>query len=126
MNIDHKEVFSPEIAAQYQEVARRIREQPEPATQGRYIYIFRAGEYVKVGIALDPESRWKSIASCNPLLEWEGGFVTAHKYVHALFIERHVHAALAQYRAERAHCREWFKCDINIAVDALKRIIEGA
>ena len=89
----------------------------------RHIYIFRAGDHIKVGIAANPEQRWLQIATCNPLLDIEGRFITASKYRNALYIERRMHVELASCRAPSPHAKEWFRCETTYAVEILKRVI---
>jgi hypothetical protein len=86
------------------------------------LYIFKAADYVKVGIAVDPKKRWRQIATANPLLEREY-FFTERRFADAPSIERRAHALLEKFRPRNAYCREWFKCDMEIAMEALDEAI---
>lgn len=109
--------FPKDIAEGYREVAARARADMEKAA-GQHIYVFRAGAHVKVGIAEDPMRRWRTIASCNPLLEADG-FVTAEKYPNAKWIEKWVHGELKEFHTKL----EWFSCDLETAVAALTKVL---
>jgi excisionase family DNA binding protein len=89
----------------------------------RHIYIFRAGDHIKIGISENPEQRWLQIATSNPLLDIEQRFITANKHYDALFIERRMHTELAHYRVSSPHSKEWFKCEARIAIELLERVI---
>ena len=139
-NID-KPVFPEHIAQGYREMAARMRS-PEFAGQLpsaprkreyrlapedrklrlQHVYIFRAGDYVKVGIAHDVMARWRAIAQCNPLMD-EQMFFTPWTHRLAFAIERRTHEELAQYRASNTNSREWFKCELSVAIEPLERVI---
>jgi hypothetical protein len=109
--------FPEDIAASYRESAAFARAAMEKAS-GQHIYVFRAGDHVKVGVAANPMKRWKAIASCNPLLEVDC-FITAKKYPNAKWIEKWVHAELKEHHVKL----EWFSCDLETAVAALMKVL---
>ena len=109
-------VIPDEIADSFREVAQRLRTDPK-RFPGQYVYVFKAGDHVKIGIASDPYDRWKAIATCNPLLE-EDGFVTDRKFANAKYVETRIHARLAEFRFRN----EWFACSIETAVAAVREI----
>lgn len=82
------------------------------------VYVFPAGEFVKVGMAIDPEERWLTIRVGNPQLE-SPLYVSGWTY-ECRKIEKAAHKALASYRADG----EWFKCNRYFAAEVVRQIFE--
>jgi hypothetical protein len=117
--------YEPELHQQImerrgREEAERIeRATPAPATSG-YVYVFAAGALVKIGMSeVGVEARWYNIKCSNPLLE-PPLFVTGPLGNLVRKVERGAHQALAEHREQG----EWFRCDRQLAIDTVKRIVE--
>jgi len=101
-----------------QELKRRL-EQPLPIVGG-YVYVFAAGDHVKIGLSwFDVERRWNTIRSSNPLLE-RPLYVSHELGERASKVEKSAHTALATYHFSG----EWFSCDRALAVETVKNLVE--
>lgn len=83
-----------------------------------FVYVMSGGNRVKIGIAIDVDTRLNAIQMASPVLvkvEYTRGFKTKRD---ALLTERSVHAALE-------HCRawgEWFDSTVEDAVAAIEAV----
>ena len=83
------------------------------------IYLIETGEYVKIGVSKDPETRRKSIQSATPL---PAEIATTIKSKEPEIVERILHRKFAEYQTPTG--REWFKlpdrvCHILKQVDIM-------
>lgn len=87
-----------------------------------YLYVFGAGEYVKIGFSqLDADARWWQIKANNPLLE-PPLYISPAVGTQARELERLAHEALGEHRCSG----EWFKCPRELAVSTVKSLVEHA
>lgn len=81
----------------------------------KYIYVIPCEDLLKIGVARDVKDRWRALATSNPLI---GEPLYVSKTLDgAITIEREIHAELRKYRVRG----EWFRCDPQIALDAVRR-----
>lgn len=86
-----------------------------------FIYFITTGEYVKVGIALDPDARLKIFQLGNPH-EIKISYRRTVDAALALQTEKLIHKALVAHSVGR----EWFKIDAATAVKIAKPYIDKA
>ena len=91
-----------------------------PPEQGEgFVYVFVAGEHVKVGLSqFDVEARWSMIKSSNPLLE-RPYFCTPPIGKRARAVEKAAHSSLTEYHASG----EWFLCSQEQAIQAVQQAV---
>lgn len=90
-----------------------------PAAWG-FVYVFAAGDLVKVGMSdAGVKARWASIRCSNPLLE-PALFVSAPLGNRAREVERRALQALSEYCAGG----EWFRCAREEVIATVRRIID--
>lgn len=91
----------PAHANQSHKVSKRRAQLAErQLVEGRYVYFIAGGEFVKIGVAKDPHTRLKDIATTSPYPLTLLGF-----YPGTELDERVLHT---RFRKGRAH-REWFR-----------------
>lgn len=116
---DVRAKYSPELHRRIVEQRQREEDarRPAPATSG-YVYVFAAGDLIKVGMSdAGVEARWYNIKCGNPLLE-RPLYVTGPLGNRTREVEKCAHAALSEHRESG----EWFRCDRTLAIAVVKRI----
>ncbi len=98
--------------------AMEKRNEPPMPDHGGFVYIFAAGDLIKVGFsAFDVDARWACIRSSNPLLEPPLYVTKALGEQRARLVERNVHDQLHQYHESG----EWFRAPRQLVIDAVIR-----
>lgn len=110
----------------YEKRARAHLQVPRPEDKPKegqgFLYVFAAGEYVKIGITqFDVDARWWQIKCSNPLLE-PPLYISPPVGDRARELEGMAHKALGEHRCSG----EWFKCSRELAVETVKRLTERA
>lgn len=77
------------------------------------VYVVQAGEHVKVGVALNVNSRMRQLRAANPLID-EAAFVTI-RLSDPYRVENAAHRLLRPWAVRR----EWFICTPAIAIEAV-------
>ncbi len=90
---------------------------PVDGERGVRVYVMHdAGGHVKVGVSDNPWWRRCAIEACNPrdvtLVYWSMEFARWR----ALEVERTAHQCLSEWR----HRNEWFTCNAETAIEAVK------
>jgi len=84
------------------------------------IYLIRAGAFVKIGLAENPEWRRKNLQCGNPIkLELVEAWPIPETM--CMEVERFAHYALGPKRAQG----EWFEVDVDLARSVIVPLVEG-
>lgn len=101
---------SDRLAAQLRHCDRQVRGDSEPFVA--FVYMIRAGEYIKIGVARDVEKRLQSMQTgCPFVIEVLHAWPCANPYR----FERHLHWKLRAYRTRG----EWFTVPQSVIDDIL-------
>jgi hypothetical protein len=95
-----------------------LRKQP-----ARQIYVMPAREYLKIGMAIDPAARWRTLSSANPFIELP--IYVSRSMASARMAEREIHRRLRQYQVLSAIAgREWFSCSRQLAIEIATQVTD--
>lgn len=82
------------------------------------VYLIACGDYVKVGVAVDPKARLHDLQVGNPYDLTLVKTFPHRSRLHALLCERTAHQVLSKF----AHHREWFSCSTEHALQVLEAV----